>query len=173
MENLEVKARPLTEWSFAYRLALATEGKEPKNEEVPEGWVDRILKAEHSPIRAKMYLVEIRNCPTWVSVHLVRHKVGVEWYVRSRRDDRNDNPVPRAEMPQGAPVSLTMVANAQALISISRKRLCRKASPETREVWEAVRVAIRGIDPAMAAVMVPECSYRGLCPEMRPCFKSR
>ena len=65
---------------------------------------------------------------------------------------------------------MDMTANAQALISISRKRLCSCASKETREAWKQVQDAIREVDPVMADKMVPECIYRGFCPEfMNPC----
>ena len=65
---------------------------------------------------------------------------------------------------------MDMTANAQALISISRKRLCNCASKETREAWKQVQDAIRKVDPVMADKMVPECIYRGFCPEfMNPC----
>lgn len=67
-----------------------------------------------------------------------------------------------------------MTANAQALINISRKRLCSCASPETREAWKQVKEAITKIDPVMASKMVPECIYRGFCPEfMNPCGYSK
>ena len=60
---------------------------------------------------------------------------------------------------------MDMSANAQALINISRKRLCNCASKETREAWLQVKEAIRSIDPIMAEKMVPDCLYRGFCPE--------
>jgi hypothetical protein len=67
-----------------------------------------------------------------------------------------------------------MSANAQALINISRKRLCSCASPETREAWKLVKDGIRKIDPVLADKMVPECLYRGFCPEfMNPCGYSK
>jgi thymidylate synthase ThyX len=62
-----------------------------------------------------------------------------------------------------------MTCNAQALINISRKRLCTCASKETREVWQAVKDAIAEIDPIMAKHMVRECEYRNMCPEIKGC----
>jgi len=65
--------------------------------------------------------------------------------------------------------------NPQSLINVSRKRLCQKADPVTRRIWEAVREAIAvHKDPyiaAIAQVMVPDCEYRGRCNELRPCGK--
>ena len=64
---------------------------------------------------------------------------------------------------------MELEANAQALINMSRKRLCNQASPETREVMEAIKEEVSKKDPFVARVMVKECVYRGFCPEMQPC----
>lgn len=60
-------------------------------------------------------------------------------------------------------------ANAQALINISRKRLCSQASRETREVMQEIKNQISKKDKFLADVMVKECVYRGFCPEMWSC----
>ena len=60
-------------------------------------------------------------------------------------------------------------ANAQALINISRKRLCSCASKETREAWQAVKDEVAKVEPELASCMVRECIYRGFCPEMFGC----
>ena len=75
---------------------------------------------------------------------------------------------------KGALNDMDMSANAQALINISRKRLCSCAAAETREAWKQVKAAIREVDPVLADKMVPECIYRGFCPEfMNPCGYSK
>ena len=125
----------------------------------------RMYRAEHSPIRTQMFWIVMNEIPSFVSVHLVRHKVGVEHFVRSHREDRGGN----GTEGRWSPVNHAMFANAQALIQISRKRLCRQAHEKTREVWELVREAIADEDPDLAHHMVPECEYRGECPELRPC----
>mgnify|MGYP007069468714 CR=1 FL=1 len=130
-------------------------------------WKYRMLLCEHSPIRKHVYDIIMKDLPYWVSVHLVRHKIGVEHWVRTQRSDRTG--VSRSELPQGSLIEHEISANAQALITISRKRLCRCASPETREAWEAVRNSIREKDPVMADAMVPECIYRGWCYEFKSC----
>ena len=80
----------------------------------------------------------------------------------------------RDQLPQGAENDMDMTANAQALINISRKRLCNCASKETREAWKQVQESIRKVDSIMAEKMVPECIYRGFCPEfMNPCGYSK
>ena len=60
-------------------------------------------------------------------------------------------------------------ANANALIAISRKRLCACASPETREAWEALLETIRETEPELYAACVPDCIYRGWCYEYKSC----
>ena len=169
---VEVTAERLTDWKLVYDLALATAGVE-SSKEPSDQWKGRILVAEHSPIRALMFKVTMKNIPYWVSVHLVRHKIGVEHFVTTQREDRTKDHTPRSKLPQDALVNHTMVINAQALITISRKRLCGKASKETRDVWFKVREAIRKVDQAVADSMLPECLYRGACPEMSPCKMSR
>lgn len=102
-----------------------------------------------------------------VSVHLVRHKFGVEHFVESNRDDRGgagDNEVNRL-----TPVNHGMEINAQAVIAISRKRLCYASHVRTVALWRKVRGAMQAVDPDLAAAMAPECAFRGYCPELREC----
>jgi len=132
------------------------------------------LDSEHSMIRAINLVVEIEDIPSFASVHLVRHKIGVEHFVRSQRDTAI-NPVnyDRHKAPQDALVNHTMVLNPQALINISRRRLCHKADEVTRGIWAQVKEAIATHEnpyiAAIAQVMVPNCEYRRGCHEMKPC----
>lgn len=159
------------DWARCYSLALATEGKEPGGKVPSDSWKHRILMAEHSPSRTLMWTVRMTDVPYWVAMHLVRHKHGVEWYVQSQRNDRQDK-YDRNAARQDEPVTLTMDANAQALISISRKRLCQKAAAETRELWEKVCTALWTVSPELHGILVPDCIYRGTCHEMYPCGKT-
>jgi hypothetical protein len=104
---------------------------------------------------------------SWVSVHLVRHKFGIEHWVKSNRTDRTG--VDRNDLLQSALVNHECEANAQAIINISRKRLCNQASPETREAWQAVIEEIRKVEPELASVCVSDCLYRGWCYEFKSC----
>lgn len=117
-----------------------------------------------------MWTVRMTDVPYWVAMHLVRHKYGVEWYVQSQRNDRQ-NKYDRNAARQDEPVTLTMDANAQAIINISRKRLCIKAAVETREMWNAVCDALLTVSPELHGALVPDCVYRGRCCEMYPCKK--
>ena len=55
------------------------------------------------------------------------------------------------------------------MIFISRKRLCRQASPETTAAWKMVLDAVKEVEPELHSVCVPECVYRGFCPEFKSC----
>lgn len=68
------------------------------------------------------------------------------------------------------PVNLGVLINAQSLIDMSKLRLCNQASPETRQVFSAIKDEIAKVDPELAAMMVRKCVYRGgLCGESRCC----
>lgn len=75
----------------------------------------------------------------------------------------------RSKLPQDAPVDFTGEANAQHLIDTMRKRLCRQASPETREYAEDLKVAIREYEPELSDALCPNCVYRCGCPEILTC----
>lgn len=130
-------------------------------------WKRAILLAEHSPIRRYKVFWTWEGLKYWVSVHFVRHKIGIEHWVSTQRTDRTG--VSRDELPQSSLVNHSCEADAQALINISRKRLCNMASKETREAWQIVKDAIAETEPELASVMVRECVYRGFCPEMSCC----
>lgn len=139
-----------------------THGSYPDSE-----WKRKILLAEHSPIRRLRFFWRWNGLKNWVSVHFVRHKHGIEHWVSTQRSDRTG--VDRDKLPQDAPVNHSCEANAQALINISRKRLCSCASLETREAWMEVKAEVAKVEPELASCMVPECIYRGFCPEIKSC----
>lgn len=164
----------VTSWNRALNAARRTIGKEPLPKEPSDSWKAKIILAEHSPIRLVEYDWTWEQIRQWVTAHLVRHHEGCEKFVHSQRADRRELPIERDKMPQGAVNDMDMTANVQALINISRKRLCNCASPETRKAWQQVKEEIRKIDPVLADKMVPECLYRGFCPEwMNSCGYSK
>ena len=158
------------ELSWCKECTLNTVGKKSANAPSNE-WIERLVKAEHSPIRELWFGIRM-EIPYWVSVHFVRHHIGVNHYIQSQRDDRTNNVVSRVEKPQGEIVSHIMSINAQELINMSHKRLCLQASKETREVMKKIVNEIVKVAPYMKDVLVPLCVYRGgLCNEMFPCGK--
>lgn len=124
-----------------------------------------ILIAEHSPIRDIIFKWKWEAIKSWITVHWVRHKW--ECFVSTQRTDRTG--VNRDKLPQSALVDFTGEANIQSLIDTMRKRLCFKASEETREYAEDLKMAITKEDKIIGDVLVPNCIYRGGCPEIGTC----
>lgn len=154
-------------WGEVKRAARNTVSKDGEGLYPSPAWKKSILLAEHSPIRKLRATWRWKGLKSWVSVHFVRHKYGIEHWVSTQRSDRTG--IQRDKLPQDSKVDHMCEANAQALINISRKRLCTQATPETREAWHEVKEMVRKVEPELASVMVPECIYRGFCPEMKPC----
>jgi thymidylate synthase ThyX len=182
---------PKADWKRVVNAARRTWGRPPIDHEPKDSWKRNILLAEHSPIRLLEYDFTIEGVRQWVTVHLVRHHIGCEKFVHTQREDINkeieritkkvveifdeegllrDGWRARDYMFQGECNDMDMTCNAQAFINISRKRLCKGcASPETRQAWEIVIEALREVDPILAEKCVPECVYRGFCPEAMRC----
>lgn len=152
-------------WRAIADAARTTVGKEAGQGEPSSTWKRKILMAEHSPIRKLIISWKWTYIPSWVSVHFVRHKIGIEHFVRSQREDRTH--VKRKS--QGELIEHECMANAQAIINISRKRLCHKASAKTRGAWKIYLEELDEVEPELFSVCVPECIYRGFCPELNSC----
>lgn len=121
----------------------------------------------HSPIRTQLFWVELREIPLFVASQLVRQHVGVQFFQKSHRPDRNPDAKDEGRM---TPTDLAFIINAEALINMSHKRLCRKASAETREVVRAICELVEEQDSDLYQHLVPQCVYRGgICPESKCC----
>lgn len=155
----------VTSWTRVLNAARRTIGRKPLDKEPSDSWKAKILLAEHSPIRLLEYDFGWEKLRQWVTTHFVRHHEGCEKFVHSQRGDRRELPCDRDHIYQGAKNDMDMTVNAQALISISRKRCCMCASKETREAWSQVLNKLKEIDPVLAGKCVRECVYRGFCPE--------
>lgn len=165
MSKVTLLYQPTAEdWLEVKRRALVTIGKRPATQPSDE-WKRAILRARHSPIRYLRFsfLLEV---PYWVSVHLARH-VHAQPYVRSQRNDRQTD-YDRNEAPQNAMVTMIWDMNAEELMVIANKRLCKQASDETREV---VQMMCDLVDDLYWPFLVPACVYQGGCHEMYPCGK--
>ena len=159
--------RPCFKWRDVADAARTTIRMPEGTKEPSSAWKRRILLAEHSPIRQMVFKWKWSNLKYWVSVHFVRHKFGIEHFVSTQRTDRTG--VNRESLPQNSLVEHECFANAQAMIFISRKRLCRQASPETNAAWRLVLDEVKKTEPDLYSVCVPECVYRGFCPEFKSC----
>lgn len=136
-------------------------GKYPDSE-----WKKQMLLAEHSPIRTGRLIIECYDVPSFVIGHLVRHNVGFTPFVSSLRADRTAyDEVPNRNTPN----NVRFDGNFQSFINISRRRCCNCASAETREFWHEVMKSVKEFEPELFWTCVPECIYRGGCPEMFPC----
>lgn len=154
-------------WREIANAARTTIGQNEGVNEPTSSWKKRMLLAEHSPIRKLLIGWKWRNLPYWVSVHFVRHKYGIEHWVSTQRTDRTQ--VDRSNLYQDNNVTHEAEANAQAIINISRKRLCLQASTETRQAWSLLLSEIQIVEPELFNVCVPECIYRGWCYEYESC----
>lgn len=158
--------RIIGSWKDVMNAARFTVGKKPLDKEPSYKFKLEMLIAEHSPIRVMNISWIWENMPHWVGVHWVRHKW--EKFVRTQRSDRTG--IPREKLPQDEPQDFMGVANPQSLIDTMRKRLCYKASPETREYAEDLRDKLFEIgERELSMVCVPNCVYRGGCPEQIGC----
>lgn len=154
-------------WLAVKRACMNTINKDEAGKAPDSNWKRRLLLAEHSPIRKLKFEWRWSDLPYWVSVHITRHWLGIVHFVGTQRTDRTG--IERGEKPQNSPVVHECEANAQALINISRKRLCNSASLETRQAWQAVKDKIAETEPELASCMRRECIYRGFCPEFISC----
>lgn len=147
---------------------IGTMGKEAKTPPTSE-FMRKLLAARHSPIRELQFSYVIRDIPYWVTVHLVRHHVGFQPYVQSQRNDRQ-SAYDRTKAPQDSPVTMRVTLNAEALLTLANKRLCMKASPETREVVRRMCALAEDVMPELHGLLVPMCVYHGgVCHEIQPC----
>ena len=165
---VEVLRHPEREdWERCKMLALNTAGKEYAGQEVTDEWKHQILKAEHSPIRTLMFTIRL-TIPYYVSVHLSRHKIGVEHFVQSQRNDRQSN-YDRELAPQNAMVSHIIEVNAEQLMFMARRRLCGKADSTTRLVMTYICIEVLKTNPEFSGHLNPMCLYRHECPEFKSC----
>lgn len=170
--NVEILRHPTEEdWMLCKKCTLVTVSKDSNTPPTFE-WKQKLLKANHSPIRTLQFCFRLSDIPYWVSVHLVRH-VHATPFVSTQRDDRQDK-YSRGEAPQNAPVSMCWYMNAEELITISHKRLCNQASKETRELVKAICDKVIEVNPEFAGLLVPNCVYRGgICDEFNSCHGNK
>lgn len=155
------------DWERCYMLALNTMGKKYVDSTVTDSWKSKMLKCKHSPIRTLMFTIRL-TIPYYVSTHFVRHKIGVEHYVQSQRNDRQSN-YDRETAPQNAMVSHIMEVNAEQLMFMANRRLCGMADVTTRFVMTHICIEVNKLNPEFTQFLVPMCEYIHECPEFKPC----
>lgn len=155
------------DWKRVKNHCRTTVNKDFTDNEPSTEFKKKLMISEHTPIRLLEFDWSWKRIKSWVSVHWVRHKH--EKFVSTQRDDRKEHDISRNDAPQGTLVDMDNYANAQQLIDIFRKRLCYQASPETRELAEDFKRALKQEQPEVADVLVPNCIYRNGCPEFQTC----
>ena len=170
MEVELVRYPTLRDWRLVKRATLETVGLTPKTPPSRE-WMEQLLRARHSPIRILQFVFELRDIPYWVSTHLVRH-VHATPFVKSQRNDRQ-NKYDRNKAPQDTPVNMMWCMNAEELMVVCSKRLCKQASPETRAVVQEIKNLVIKKCPEFADVLKPACEWQGgICYEINGCKKA-
>lgn len=174
-ENQEISVEVLKyptsiDWAWVRFLAQNTMGKIYEENEAKEPSIEtkkKYLKADHSPVRYLQFIIRM-NIPYCDSVCFCRHKTGVEHYVQSQRNDRQEK-YDRYQEPQGHMVSHVMVVNASELMFIARKRLCHVASKNCQKIMGMIRKAVLATNPEFEDVLVPQCEYLHECTEFKSC----
>lgn len=153
------------DWQEVVNDCRTTVGKDELGKEPSRKFKREILISEHSPIRSISVKWIWKNIPSWVATHWSRHKW--ECFIKTQRSDRTG--ISRDKLPQDSPVNFTGEANTQHLIDTFRKRLCMMASGQTRRYAEDFKRTLKPVEPEISDVLVPNCIYRGGCPEPDGC----
>lgn len=80
--------------------------------------------------------------------------------------ERDVRDMPAADV---APVDMIWYMNAEELLTVASKRLCRKADPATQEIVKKMRTLVLDHCPEFRGLMAPPCAFMDECPEMEPC----
>lgn len=175
--KVEILKHPTEEdWLWCKTCTLNTVGKKLSSttKTVDIEWKKKLLASEHSPIRELWFGIKL-TIPYYISVHYVRHNMGINHYVSTQRDDRHpERELSRDELPQGQMVTHIISVNAQELMFIMRKRLCNQADPLTKYVANLIKQEVLKVNPEFEGLLVPLCEYRNnKCTEMFPCTKAQ
>lgn len=167
-QERRVAVRRITSWQEVLNAARFTQRNAPLDKEPSDEFKLKIIRAEHSPLRALMFTIDFYDIPYYVSVHLCRH-VHAQPFVSTSRPDIDGNMKPRDEQRKTDLVNMRLLVNAQEIINISRVRLCNKAEAETHLWWREAMRELMKTEPLLVRACVPNCTYRGFCPELKPC----
>lgn len=127
---------------------------------------NQIIEASSNGLNYTIYYGMVSN-DDLVKLHNELHYDWDKW-ISTQREDRTG--VDRDKAPQDAPVNYDGSSNAQACINVGRYRLCVGCAHEqTRYCMEDLKDSIHPYEPELSDVMVPNCIYRGGCPEFHEC----
>lgn len=139
-------------------VSLEESKKEPTSE-----WKRKLLICRHSPIRMGTITWKWEEIPYAISTHFARHHIGCEKFISTSREDRTG--ISREQRSQMDMVSMEMIANLEALMNISERRLCMCANKTTRAYWQSLIEEIKKYDEDIAWACVPQCVRCGACVE--------
>lgn len=160
------------DWDKVKDIALKTMNKKMVNPS-DMAWRRMMIRSCHSPLRDLKFKFVLKNVPYWVHVELVRHHEGVQPYVGTQRNDRQDK-YDRRFAPQAKPVQMVWTMNGEALIILARKRLCGKATDEAQRVIQKIVDAVYEKCPEYIGFLVPNCCWQGgICHEPQCCGRNR
>jgi len=165
---MKIEITKVTSWTDVLNAARFTQRKSPRSGEPSVAWKKKIIKAEHSPLRCLMFNIDLYDIPRFVSDHLVRH-IHAQPFVSTGRHDIIQELPSRHEQRMDDLYNMRLFLNAQEIINISKVRLCNKAEFKTRNIWRQVVEELRKTEPELAEACVPQCFYRGFCPEFKSC----
>ena len=155
------------DWRRVKNHCRTTDNKEFTGKDATDAFKKKLLISEHSPIRLLEFDWSWKNIFYWVSTEWSRHKF--EKFISTQRDDRLKDDIPRGQKPQDALVNFDGYANMQNTIDGWRKRLCKTATDEARELGEDFKIELHKTHPYESDVLVPNCVYRAGCPEFDCC----
>ena len=163
-------------WKRVKNHCRTTDNKGFTENYATDKFKENLLISEHSPIRLLEFDWTWKNTMYWVSTEYSRHKF--EKFISTQRDDRLKDSISRDDKPQGALVNFDGYANMQNSIDAWRKRLCMQADPKAVTLAEDYKYVLHKTHPLEANILVPNCIYRGGCPEFTECgfwkkFKER
>jgi hypothetical protein len=168
-----LELKPLTTFANVREAARITAHKRDVSTKPLANYaLNNYFLSEHSPIRSFIIRVKFYDISRRVAMHLVRHVHSLP-FVSSTRPDRFPN------QKDDQIVDMIQDFNAQALIDMARKRLCLMSYPETvktiRELkhelmcYESSERTEQEAVRALGSFLVPNCVYRGGCPENSGC----
>lgn len=135
--------------------------------ELTEELFRKYIISEHSPIRGVELRITMYDIPYYTSVHFARHVHSIP-YVTTNRPDRTG-----AERTVNDTCTHIFDINIQGLIDMARKRLCfGKCDKTTYAYMKAIKdkfIELGGYYKVIGECLVPNCVYRGGCPEFKSC----
>ena len=161
-DNLPVHIIKPFDWAAIKLAALTTIGKKPKTPKLDNYWIKKAIISGHSILQFSQCLITA-DMPYKVASHLVRHnkKDGFYMLIQSQREDWTGE---KRDPDRIVKTIITMTP--KAAIEISRERFCQKAAKETTKIWLNI---ITALDKIIFPYCVPNCVYKGFCPEFNSC----